>query len=56
MLQSWDYVSKGLKNLDNIDANGFYISKSFLDKLTLHIVKARALTSTTQRARMRGRG
>lgn len=39
MLSSWDYISTGMKNLDNIDANGFYISKSFLDKLTLHIVK-----------------
>lgn len=39
VLSSWDYISTGMKNLDNIDANGFYISKSFLDKLTLHIVK-----------------
>jgi len=38
-LSSYDYISGGLKNLDNIDADGFYISKSFLDKLTLHVCK-----------------
>ena len=38
-MSSWDYVSTGMKNLDNIDADGFYISKSFLDKVTLHVCK-----------------
>jgi hypothetical protein len=38
-MSSWDYVSTGMKNLDNIDADGFYISKSFLDKMTLHVAK-----------------
>jgi len=38
-MSSWDYVSTGMKNLDNIDADGFYISKSFLDKVTLHVAK-----------------
>ncbi len=39
MLSSWDYISQGQKNLDNIDADGFYISKSFLDKVALHVAK-----------------
>ena len=38
-MSSWDYVSKGLKTYDNIDADGYYISKSFMDKLTLHVCK-----------------
>ena len=38
-MSSWDYISTGMKNLDNIDADGFYISKSFLDKMTLHVCK-----------------
>ena len=40
-MSSWDYVSQGLKRLDNIDADGYYISKSFMDKLTLHVCKVR---------------
>jgi len=39
VMSSWDYVSQGLKRLDNIDADGYYISKSFMDKLTLHVCK-----------------
>jgi len=39
VLSSWDYVSTGLKKFDNLDAEGYYISRSFLDKMTLHICK-----------------
>jgi hypothetical protein len=39
VMSSWDYVSRGLKSYDNIDADGYYISKSFMDKLTLHVCK-----------------
>merc|ERR1719390_62051 len=38
ILSSEDYISQGLKDLSNIE-DGFYISKSFLDKFTLHIAK-----------------
>ena len=38
-MSSLDYVSSGQKVLSNIDADGFYISKSFLDKVTLHVTK-----------------
>merc|ERR1711937_569769 len=36
---SSDYMSGGLKTYDNTTAEGFYISKPFLDKLTVHIAK-----------------
>ena len=39
VLSSYDYISQGLKNLDNIDADGFYIAPAFLDKMTLHVAK-----------------
>merc|ERR1712113_1169589 len=35
---SSDYISQGLKTYDNM-MDGFYISKPFLDKLTVHIAK-----------------
>ncbi len=38
-MSSYDYISQGVKNLDNLDADGFYISPAFLDKMTLHIAK-----------------
>merc|ERR1719261_2422450 len=36
---SSDYMSGGLKTYDNTTAEGFYISKPFLDKLTVHVAK-----------------
>jgi hypothetical protein len=39
IMSSYDYVSQGLKQFDNMDTDGFYISRSFLDKLTLHLAK-----------------
>lgn len=39
VMSSWDYVSTGLKKFDNLDADGFYISPAFMDKLTLHLAK-----------------
>merc|ERR1712174_74768 len=36
---SSDYMSQGLKTYDNVTAEGFYISKPFLDKLTVHVAK-----------------
>jgi len=39
VLSSDDYTSDGMKNLDNVDAEGLYISKAFMDKMTLHITK-----------------
>jgi len=39
VMVSSDYISQGLKNLDNIDADGFYISPAFMDKMVLHLVK-----------------
>jgi len=39
VLSSSDYQSDGMKNLDNVDAAGLYISKAFMDKMTLHITK-----------------
>jgi len=39
VMSSQDYISQGQKSLDNIDADGLYISKSFMDKMTLHIAK-----------------
>jgi len=36
---SSDYMSGGLKTYDNMTAEGFYISKPFLDKLTVHVAK-----------------
>jgi hypothetical protein len=39
VMASYDYQSGGLKNLDNIDADGFYIAPAFLDKMTLHVAK-----------------
>jgi hypothetical protein len=38
ILSSDEYISQGLKDLSNIE-DGFYISKAFLDKFTLHIAK-----------------
>jgi hypothetical protein len=38
-MSSYDYISAGAKNLDNLDADGFYISPAFLDKMTLHVAK-----------------
>lgn len=38
-MSSYDYQSAGLKKFDNLDAEGYYISHSFLDKLTLHLTK-----------------
>merc|ERR1712174_65799 len=36
---SSDYMSQGLKTYDNVTEEGFYISKPFLDKLTVHVAK-----------------
>jgi len=36
---SSDYQSGGLKTYDNTTAEGYYISKPFLDKLTVHVAK-----------------
>merc|ERR1712176_1182227 len=36
---SSDYMSGGLKTYDNTTAEGYYISKPFLDKLTVHVAK-----------------
>jgi len=36
---SSDYVSQGRKTYDNVTKEGFYISKPFLDKLTVHVAK-----------------
>merc|ERR1712174_112786 len=36
---SSDYMSQGLKTYDNMTAEGFYIPKPFLDKLTVHVAK-----------------
>merc|ERR1711937_806099 len=36
---SSDYMSQGLKTYDNTTTKGFYISKPFLDKLTVHVAK-----------------
>jgi len=39
IMSSQDYLSDGLKSLDNIDTDGYYISKAFMDKMTLHVTK-----------------
>ena len=39
VMSSYDYISGGMKNLDNLDADGFYISPAFMDKMTLHVAK-----------------
>merc|ERR1712230_328177 len=41
VMSSTDYISQGQKNLDNlsVDGNNYYISPSFLDKMTVHIAK-----------------
>jgi len=36
---SSDYMSQGLKTYDNTTTEGYYISKPFLDKLTVHVAK-----------------
>lgn len=38
IMTSSDYMSQGQRNFDNIE-DGYYISISFLDKLTLHVTK-----------------
>jgi len=39
IMTSQDYVSQGQKNLDNIDAEGYYISPAFMDKMVVHVAK-----------------
>jgi len=38
MLSSLDYLSQAARDLNNIE-DGFYISPSFLDKISIHIAK-----------------
>jgi pantothenate kinase-related protein Tda10 len=38
-MSSSDYVSGGFKDLSNMTTEGYYISESFLDKMTVHIAK-----------------
>ena len=38
-MSSSDYISDGYKDLTNLSTEGFYISESFLDKMTIHIAK-----------------
>ena len=38
-MTSTDYISDGFKDLSNMSTEGFYISESFLDKMTVHIAK-----------------
>lgn len=39
VMSSSDYISDGFKDLSNMTTEGFYISESFLDKMTVHIAK-----------------
>lgn len=39
VMSSSDYISGGFKDLSNLSIEGFYISESFLDKMTVHIAK-----------------
>lgn len=41
VMSSADYISAGQKNLDNFSADGnqYYISPSFLDKMSVHVAK-----------------
>jgi len=39
VMASEEYLSQAQRNLDNLDTSGLYISKSFLDKMALHITK-----------------
>jgi len=39
VMSSSDYVSGGFKDLSNMTTEGYYISESFLDKMTVHIAK-----------------
>merc|ERR1712072_797798 len=41
VMSSTDYISQGQKNLDNlsVDGNQYYISPSFLDKMSVHVAK-----------------
>jgi hypothetical protein len=38
-MQGSDYVSDGFKDLSNMTDEGYYISKSYMDKITVHVAK-----------------
>lgn len=39
IMNSYEYISQGLKTLDNKTADGLYIAPAFMDKLIIHITK-----------------
>ncbi|KAG9160779.1 hypothetical protein Leryth_008621 [Lithospermum erythrorhizon] len=39
IMNSYEYISQGLKTLDNKTKDGFYIAPAFMDKLIVHITK-----------------
>jgi len=39
IMQGSDYVSDGFKDLSNMTDEGYYISKSYMDKITVHVAK-----------------
>ncbi|GAA0140814.1 hypothetical protein LIER_02100 [Lithospermum erythrorhizon] len=39
IMNSYEYISQGLKQLDNKTADGLYIAPAFMDKLIVHITK-----------------
>ena len=39
VMSSSDYVSDGFKDLNNMTDEGYYISKGFMDRVTVHICK-----------------
>jgi hypothetical protein len=56
MMTSAEYLSQAQRNFDNM-ADGFYISPSFLDKMTIHVAKNfMDLPKIKVRARVRGCG